>query len=76
MLARRFRSARMPKAQRLAQTLERALAPELPLLARDGGFIAAGYDARSMKRARCVTTAARSSRRCRRATPKRPALRA
>jgi DNA mismatch repair protein MutS len=29
----------------LAQTLERALAPELPLLARDGGFIAAGYDA-------------------------------
>ncbi len=29
----------------LAQTLERALAPDLPLLARDGGFIAAGYDA-------------------------------
>jgi len=29
----------------LAQTLERALAPELSLLARDGGFIAAGYDA-------------------------------
>lgn len=29
----------------LAQTLERALAPELPMLARDGGFIAAGYDA-------------------------------
>jgi DNA mismatch repair protein MutS len=29
----------------LAQTLQRALAPELPLLTRDGGFIAAGYDA-------------------------------
>jgi len=29
----------------LAQTLNRALAPDLPLLARDGGFIAAGYDA-------------------------------
>lgn len=29
----------------LAQTLARALAPDLPLLARDGGFIAAGYDA-------------------------------
>ena len=29
----------------LAQTLTRALAPDLPLLARDGGFIAAGYDA-------------------------------
>jgi DNA mismatch repair protein MutS len=29
----------------LAKTLERALAPEMPLLARDGGFIAAGYDA-------------------------------
>ena len=29
----------------MAQTLARALAPDLPLLARDGGFIAAGYDA-------------------------------
>ncbi|MBC7769629.1 MAG: DNA mismatch repair protein MutS [Phycisphaerales bacterium] len=29
----------------LAQTLERALAADLPLLARDGGFIAAAYDA-------------------------------
>ncbi len=29
----------------LAQTLNRALAPDLPLLARDGGFIAPGYDA-------------------------------
>src|SRR5690606_2313716 len=29
----------------LAQTLTRALAPDLPLLARDGGFIAAGYAA-------------------------------
>ncbi|MEZ5957653.1 MAG: DNA mismatch repair protein MutS [Hyphomonadaceae bacterium] len=29
----------------LAQTLTRALAPDLPLLARDGGFIAAGFDA-------------------------------
>jgi DNA mismatch repair protein MutS len=29
----------------LAQTLSRALAPDLPLLARDGGFIAPGYDA-------------------------------
>jgi len=29
----------------LAQTLTRALAPDLPLLARDGGFIATGYDA-------------------------------
>lgn len=29
----------------LAQTLERALTPELPLLTRDGGFIAPGYDA-------------------------------
>src|SRR6185312_14979256 len=30
---------------RLAQTLESALAPDLPLLARDGGFIATGFDA-------------------------------
>ncbi|HRP11898.1 MAG TPA: DNA mismatch repair protein MutS [Terricaulis sp.] len=29
----------------LAQTLARALAPDLPMLARDGGFIAAGFDA-------------------------------
>jgi DNA mismatch repair protein MutS len=29
----------------LASRLERALAPELPLFARDGGFIAAGYSA-------------------------------
>lgn len=29
----------------LAETLQRALAAELPLLTRDGGFIAAGYDA-------------------------------
>jgi DNA mismatch repair protein MutS len=29
----------------LAQTLQRALAPELPQLTRDGGFIAQGYDA-------------------------------
>ncbi len=29
----------------LAQMLERALAPDLPPLTRDGGFIAAGYDA-------------------------------
>ena len=28
----------------LVERLSRALAPELPLLARDGGFIAAGYD--------------------------------
>jgi DNA mismatch repair protein MutS len=34
-----------PASGSLAQTLERALAPDLPLLARDGGFIAAGYDA-------------------------------
>jgi len=29
----------------LAQTLNRALGPDLPLLTRDGGFIKAGYDA-------------------------------
>ncbi|MEQ1490572.1 MAG: DNA mismatch repair protein MutS, partial [Terricaulis sp.] len=29
----------------LAQTLARALSPDLPLLARDGGFIDGGYDA-------------------------------
>jgi DNA mismatch repair protein MutS len=34
-----------PAPASLAQTLQSALAPELPLLARDGGFIAAGYDA-------------------------------
>lgn len=34
-----------PGSASLAQTLERALAADLPLLARDGGFIAAGYDA-------------------------------
>ncbi|WP_135212118.1 DNA mismatch repair protein MutS [Vitreimonas flagellata] len=34
-----------PGPASLAQTLDGALAPELPLLARDGGFIAAGYDA-------------------------------
>src|SRR5690606_13538960 len=32
-------------AAELAAALEAALASELPLLARDGGFIAAGYDA-------------------------------
>ncbi len=34
-----------PECANLAQMLERALAPELPLLARDGGFIVPGYDA-------------------------------
>lgn len=34
-----------PASASLAQTLERALAPDLPLLARDGGFIAPGFDA-------------------------------
>lgn len=34
-----------PESANFAQTLDRALAPELPLLARDGGFIAPGYDA-------------------------------
>jgi DNA mismatch repair protein MutS len=34
-----------PQSAELAQTLERALAPDLSLLARDGGFIAPGYDA-------------------------------
>lgn len=34
-----------PGPAKLAQTLDGALALELPLLARDGGFIAAGYDA-------------------------------
>jgi len=34
-----------PESASLAQTLERALAAELPLLTRDGGFIAPGYDA-------------------------------
>jgi DNA mismatch repair protein MutS len=36
--------ASRPVLAALAQELERALAPEPPLLARDGGFIAAGYD--------------------------------
>jgi DNA mismatch repair protein MutS len=34
-----------PESAGFAQTLDRALAPELPLLARDGGFIALGFDA-------------------------------
>jgi DNA mismatch repair protein MutS len=34
-----------PELGALAQTLARALGPDLPLLTRDGGFIAAGYDA-------------------------------
>jgi DNA mismatch repair protein MutS len=34
-----------PELGALAQTLTRALGPDLPLLTRDGGFIAAGYDA-------------------------------
>lgn len=34
-----------PELAALAQTLTYALAPDLPMLARDGGFIAAGYDA-------------------------------
>jgi len=34
-----------PELAALALTLTHALAPELPMLARDGGFIAAGYDA-------------------------------
>ncbi|MBL8543754.1 MAG: DNA mismatch repair protein MutS [Hyphomonadaceae bacterium] len=34
-----------PESGKLAQTLQLALAPDLPLLARDGGFIAPGYDA-------------------------------
>jgi DNA mismatch repair protein MutS len=33
-----------PECASLAQTLSRALAAELPLLARDGGFIASGFD--------------------------------
>jgi DNA mismatch repair protein MutS len=37
--------SRHPKNANLAQTLDRALAQDLPLLARDGGFIAPGYDA-------------------------------
>ncbi len=34
-----------PRLAALAQRLQNALAAELPLLARDGGFIAAGFDA-------------------------------
>ncbi|MEZ5994279.1 MAG: DNA mismatch repair protein MutS [Hyphomonadaceae bacterium] len=34
-----------PECAALAQTLERALAQDLPLLTRDGGFMAPGYDA-------------------------------
>jgi DNA mismatch repair protein MutS len=34
-----------PESASLAQALERALAKDLPLLTRDGGFIAPGYDA-------------------------------
>ncbi|MES1198951.1 MAG: DNA mismatch repair protein MutS, partial [Pseudomonadota bacterium] len=34
-----------PECAALAQTLQRALQNELPLMARDGGFIAAGFDA-------------------------------
>jgi len=33
-----------PPVAALVQSLQNALAPELPLLTRDGGFIAAGYD--------------------------------
>ncbi|MGE3143667.1 MAG: DNA mismatch repair protein MutS, partial [Hyphomonadaceae bacterium] len=36
--------AGQPASASFAQTLVRALADELPLLARDGGFIAQGYD--------------------------------
>jgi DNA mismatch repair protein MutS len=34
-----------PASASLTQTLTNALAPDLPMLARDGGFIAPGYDA-------------------------------
>ena len=34
-----------PESGKLAQTLQLALAPDLPMLARDGGFIAPGHDA-------------------------------
>ncbi|MBL8536565.1 MAG: DNA mismatch repair protein MutS [Hyphomonadaceae bacterium] len=37
--------AQHPHLTSLAQTLQRALGDDLPVLARDGGFIAAGYDA-------------------------------
>ncbi|MEO0882176.1 MAG: DNA mismatch repair protein MutS [Pseudomonadota bacterium] len=35
----------VPELAKLASNLDRALAPEVPALARDGGFIAAGWDA-------------------------------
>jgi DNA mismatch repair protein MutS len=36
---------RQPPLAALAHTLDKALAPDLPLLTRDGGFIAPGFDA-------------------------------
>ena len=42
----------------LVERLGRALAAELPLFARDGGFIAAGYSTNSTNGAACATRAA------------------
>ncbi len=36
--------SKLPKTHELGCLLQRALKPELPILARDGGFIAPGYD--------------------------------
>jgi hypothetical protein len=55
---------------------ERALAEQLPLIKRDGGFVAKAMSPRSTRPAICATPRASSSPRCRRATPTTPASRA
>lgn len=57
----------------LVDRMRRALAADLPLLARDGGFVAPASIPASTSCARCATRAAATSPACRRATPPRPA---
>ena len=55
-------------------SLRAALADELPLFKRDGGFVRAGYDAGARRGARAARRIPPGDRRsCRRATPTRPA---
>ena len=60
----------------LAREFERALAEQLPLIKRDGGFVREGYEAALDEAAICATLRASSSPRCRRAMPTTPASRA
>ncbi len=60
----------------LAAEFARALAEQLPLIKRDGGFVREAYERHWMRPAACAMPPALSSRRCRPAMPTRPPSRA